>query len=658
MAISQMKKILIASYKQQAGELLEAIQRQGIMEVLESERSTVSKEWPELESIWERPKLIEEKLDKLETAISFLKEYAVQKGGLAAALAPRKVVDQKQFLNVVQSGETNRKLEETINLQKKIENLSTESENISAQIDYLLPWQNLQTPVEEIDSLHNATVLIGFLSEKNYIEAQGKLSNLAVFQKVSQTNSTIAFYAISFIENAQEVQKLLRSLEFEGMNFAGLKGTASELIKSLNAKLIEIQKELADARVTAKKLSENLLDLQILSDFYRGALSKHKAQMTSPQSEKVFVFEGWVKKKDLPLLKKIVKQFDSSSITEIQIRKGEEVPVEIDNPKFLKPFETVTRLYGMPSSSSVDPTPFLAPFFAIFLGLCMADVGYGIILAFAFWWLGKKIQMGKPAIMLFFFCSFTTIIAGLITGSWFADTITALLPQDTKVFTILNAVKSKFLLVDPIAQPIPFIIMTLAIGYFQMMLGFCIALIRNLMQKDFVAAICDQIVWLVFFNNFLVIGIIKFGKLPASLMPISVAVAIVCGITILLFGVREGSWGNRIGMGAFQLFNAVFFVGDTLSYCRLMALAMVGAGLGMAINVLVKMLMDVPYVGFILGALLFVVGHLFNIALSLLGAFVHSMRLQFIEFFPKFFSGGGTDFRPLTKEYKHIMIKE
>ena len=111
-------------------------------------------------------------------------------------------------------------------------------------------------------------------------------------------------------------------------------------------------------------------------------------------------------------------------------------------------------------------------------------------------------------------------------------------------------------------------------------------------------------------------------------------------------------------MGAFQLFSAVFFVGDTLSYVRLMALGMVGAGFGMAINVLVKMLMDVPYIGFLLGAALFVVGHTFNVALSLLGAFVHSMRLQFIEFFPKFFSGGGSDFRPLTKEYKHIIIRD
>lgn len=653
-----MKKILIASHKDQAGQLLETIQHKGIMELLDSERSVVTKEWPELESIWERPRKIEEKLDMLEKAIAFLTEYAEKKGGLTAALAPKTVIEQKHFTSVVSGSQTNKTLQEVLDLEKKIENLSAELDNISAQIQYLQPWQNMQTPVEEIGNLNKTAVLAGFLSEKNYSEALINLSKLAVFEKVSQTGSTTAFYAVAFKENIPEIQKFLRSIDFETANFTGLKGTAAELIKNFNANSEKLRQELQDAQKNAKEISGSLLDLEIMADYYRNVLSKHKAQMTSPQSEKVFLFEGWVKKKDFAELKKIVSQFDASSITEIPIRKDEEIPVEIDNPKFLRPFETVTRLYGMPHSSSVDPTPFLAPFFAIFLGLCMADVGYGLILAVLFWWLGKKIQAGKYAIMLFFFCSFTTILAGLITGSWFADTISALIPQNTKVFHILNTVKNKCLLVDPIAQPIPFIIMTLAIGYFQMMFGFCIAMVRNLMQKNFVAAVCDQLVWLVFFNNFLVIAIIKFGKLPASLMPVSVGVAIICAIVILLFAVREGSWGSRIGMGAFQLFSAVFFVGDTLSYCRLMALAMVGAGFGMAINVLVKMLMDIPYIGFFAGALLFVVGHLFNIALSLLGAFVHSMRLQFIEFFPKFFSGGGTDFRPLTKEYKHILIKE
>ncbi len=653
-----MKKILIASYKNQAGELLEAIQKQGIMEVLDVQRSAVSKEWPELESVWERPKQIEEKLDNLEKAIAFLKGYRKEKGGIAAALAPKTVIEQNKFSNVVAGPEADNKLRECLLIEKKIENSTAEVENITGRIQHLLPWENLKTPLEEIEKLENASVLAGFLSEKNLAEAEAKLADTAIFRTVSRNNSTIAFYAVCLNENTQEVHKFLRNLEFESVTFAGLDGTAEDLIRQYRRKLEAVEKELAAAHNQANTYIDSLLDLEILADYYRNLLERQKTQMASPQSGQVFIFEGWVRKKDLSLLKKIVKQFDASSISEMPIRNDEDVPVEIDNPKILWPFETVTRLYGMPDKASLDPTPFLAPFFAIFLGLCVADVGYGLLLAGAFWWLLRKIQMGKQAVMLFLFCSITTILAGIFTGSVFSDAVTALIPQQTKTYTVLNGIREKLLVLDPIVQPIPFILMTLAIGYLQMMFGFCIALIRNLMQKNFVAAVCDQLVWLIFFNNFAVIGIIKFGKLPASLMPISVAVAIVCAITILLFAVREGSWGSRIGMGAFQLFSAVFFVGDTLSYVRLMALCMVGAGFGMAINVLVKMLMDIPYVGFFLGALLFVVGHTFNVALSLLGAFVHSMRLQFIEFFPKFFSGGGSDFRPLTNEYKHVMIKE
>jgi V/A-type H+-transporting ATPase subunit I len=115
--------------------------------------------------------------------------------------------------------------------------------------------------------------------------------------------------------------------------------------------------------------------------------------------------------------------------------------------------------------------------------------------------------------------------------------------------------------------------------------------------------------------------------------------------------------GGRVGIGLFQLFSTVFYLSDILSYARLMALGMVGSGFGLAINVLVKLVMDVPWVGWLLGALVFVVGHLFNLGMSMLGAFVHSLRLQFVEFFPKFLTGGGQEFRPLRKEFKHIAVR-
>ncbi len=665
MAIVQMKKIIIASFRDEAGELLEELQQAGIMQVLDAQRALISKDSPELQGPAQRPpsasprgeRQIEERLEKLERAIDFLNGYAEKKTGLAAALAPKAVIDRSHFTKITSSETAMDRLEACRKLQRKINSLKTEIENLSAQIQHLGPWQKLTTPLEEIDRLQKTTVLAGFLSMKNTIEAEKNLSDLAAIERIGSHNNSIACIIVCFRENIQDVHKILRGLEFEVVGFTGLKGSADKLIKEYRKKLTDVQSELADAQKEARTSSKETINLQILADYYRNLLNRQKTQLTSPQTEQAVIFEGWVKKRQLKLLEKIVSKFSASSIIATEPAKDEPVPVEIENNRAISPFETITRLYGMPRQTSVDPTVFLAPFFAIFFGLCVSDVGYGLILAAFLWWMLKKMQAGKKAVILFLICSFTTILGGIITGSWFADTFTALIPQQSKLYISLNAIREKLMLFDPMKEPLIFIVLSLALGYIQIMFGLCIALINNLLSKNFIAAVCDQFIWLIFLNSFVVLGLAKGNIIPAYFGTISIPLAIICALIILLFAVRHGPWIGRLGMGLFQLFSTVFYLGDILSYVRLMALGMVSAGFGMAINVLVKILMDVPYVGYILGGILFVAGHTTNLALSFLGAFVHSLRLQFVEFFPKFFIGGGMDFRPLHKEYKHIVIK-
>ena len=657
MSIAKMQKVLIASYRSQAGELLDVLQTAGIVQILNAEQAIVSKDYPDLQSSAEKPRRIEEKLEKLELAIAFLDKYADKKGGIIAALAPKAIVEQDIFSKIA-SQNNDEFLENCRQLQREMENIRSESETLITQVQNLLPWENFATPVEELDKLNEAAAFAGFLSLKSLADMEKNYANLCIIQKVQIRGNSAACVVVCLRQDVQETQKALRSCDFEAANFAGLKGTAGEIIKNCRARLLELDRSLEQKTQEAKKLSSGLLDLQILADDCRNLLNRHKTQLSSPQTEQAVILEGWVKKSDLKKLNKIAKQFSAVSVSEITPNPDESVPVELENNRLVRPFETITRLYGMPLHTSIDPTVFLAPFFAVFFGMCIADVGYGLLLALTLWWLMRKLQMGKMAVMMFMMCCVTIILAGLITGSWFGDTFTSLIPEHSKAYSVLNGVREKLILFDPMAQPMTAIVITLAMGYFQIMFGFSIAMVNNLINKNFVGAVCDQLVWLVFLNNFSVIALIKFKVIPAEFMPVSIAIAIICALTILLFSIREGSWGARIGMGAFGLFSAVFTVGDILSYVRIMALGMVGAGLGMAINVLVKMLMDIPYVGFILGAILFVVGHTFNLAMSILGAFVHSMRLQFVEFFPKFFSSGGIDFTPMSKDYKYVMMKE
>jgi V/A-type H+-transporting ATPase subunit I len=293
-------------------------------------------------------------------------------------------------------------------------------------------------------------------------------------------------------------------------------------------------------------------------------------------------------------------------------------------------------------------------------------VGYGLILIAILAWILKKAQGDKKIFWMLLVCGVTTVIAGAITGSWFGDATSALIPPGSGLYRFVEGdpetqqlgLRQKMMLFDPMKQPMAFFLLSLGLGYFQIQCGLLIACVANLIKKDWAAAVCEQLVWIIHLNCILGLGLAKGGMLPSVLARPFGITAIVTSLVILLFTVRTGAWGGRLGLGFYQLFSTVFYMGDVLSYSRLMALGMVGAGFGMAINVLVKLVAEVPYVGWLLGALVFVGGHLFNVALSVLGAFVHTMRLQFVEFFPKFFTGGGHIFKPLSNEFKYVSVKE
>jgi len=226
---------------------------------------------------------------------------------------------------------------------------------------------------------------------------------------------------------------------------------------------------------------------------------------------------------------------------------------------------------------------------------------------------------------------------------------------------VLKPLREKMMWFDPLDKPMMFFILALALGYFQIMAGLVIAFGHNIKRKDYIAAACDQLTWLVMLNSIVIFLASKSGGGPISSETGKFFgyLALIPAGMILLFSQREGGWAGRIGMGAYNLFSTIFYMGDVLSYLRLMALGMVTAGLAMAINVIAKIAGEIPYgIGIIAMILVLVGGHGFNLAISGLSAFVHTLRLQYVEFFPKFLIGGGKLFQPLSKEYKHIYIKK
>ncbi|MCJ7729735.1 MAG: hypothetical protein MUO27_07665, partial [Sedimentisphaerales bacterium] len=327
-------------------------------------------------------------------------------------------------------------------------------------------------------------------------------------------------------------------------------------------------------------------------------------------------------------------------------------PVEIENKGLVRPFEVITRLYGMPRYLEVDPTVCLMPFFALFFGVCIGDVGYGLSMLILSILVVRKMQGDKKLLWMLAICSVFAIIFGVLTGSWFGDA-----PQQFEFLAFLRPVKNRLMWFDPFAKPMMFFGLSLMLGYIQIMTGLMIAFVCNLLRRNFIAAICDQLTWLVMLNSIAVFAAGKAGVVPAAVGRACGFAAIVPAAMIFLFSHREGGLGSRLGMGFYNLFSSVFYIGDLLSYLRLMGLSMVGTGLAMAINLIGKIALSAPYgTGIVLMIVILIGGHSFNLILSAIGAFVHTLRLQYVEFFPKFFTGGGKAFEPLSKEYKYVYI--
>ncbi len=656
MAIASMQKVMIVAHRSQVTELLSALQDCGVVQILDAERAMVSKEWPELMVETRRHRDLEESIDRLDKAIAFLKPYAGK--DQSSLFAPLVEIDASTYGNVTGAEDSTEILDDVESVRDGMEKLASETENDAATLDKLLPWETLAIPVEQLGGLSSSTTFAGLIADQNFAEAQEKLDELgAAIEVVADEDRTKACIVACLNETAGDVSKALRSVDFEAAAFEGLTGVVADKIASLKARQQEIAKEQADLEAQATELAKDRVKLQMLFDHHQNLHGRVVTEATSPATDHAVFIEGWVCKRNYKKLEKIVARFDASDLSAIEPAEGEEPPIEIDNGPATRPFETITRLYGTPSIKDVDPTVFLAPFFALFFGLCLTDAGYGIVLTLLLAWALKKMQGDKKALVMLLICSVLTIAAGAITGGWFADTVQTLLPQDEGSFgATLEGWRQKIMLFDPMAQPLIFIGLSLGLGYIQVLFGLFIGFFNHLNRKEYPEAIFEKLTWIILLNCLLLFALAKNGVLPAALgTPFGIIALIMVGM-IFWCTERNSGMAGRIGGGVFAVFSTVFYMGDMLSYVRIMALGMVTAGLGMAVNILTKLVMDVPYVGFILGLLLFVFGHVVNIALSLLSAFVHSLRLQFVEFFPKFFEGGGREFKPFKKVYDYVSI--
>ncbi|MBP1927535.1 V/A-type H+-transporting ATPase subunit I [Methanolinea mesophila] len=316
-----------------------------------------------------------------------------------------------------------------------------------------------------------------------------------------------------------------------------------------------------------------------------------------------------------------------------KVESPQEAPVMYDNPRWLRPFEFLTTMFARPKYGEIDPTPFMAPIFVIFFGLMLGDAGYGILLTLSgfllYWRFRRSSSVFHDLSIILTWCGISAVIFGTLQGGWFGD-----------VPSRFFGISPPLVLLEPIKDPIAMFQIALLLGILHINLGLTLGFYQNIRKKEYNPALMDQGVWFIIQPSAAILMAVFFGWITAGTNVLYVAVAgIVAGLAIIFY--------SRGPMGFFALTG---FLGDWLSYVRILALALATGGIAMTVNILAELVAEVsPYL-VVLAVLVFLGGQLFNLIIQSLGGMIHSIRLQYIEFFSKFFIGGGEAFTPFRME--------
>ena len=328
--------------------------------------------------------------------------------------------------------------------------------------------------------------------------------------------------------------------------------------------------------------------------------------------------------------------------------KDDEPPVDLEIKGPADPFQMVTRLYGIPNYREIDPTPLIAPFFAFFFGICITDAGYGFIVALiAILAVRKVTGGGKNLLRLLVYAGLATMVVGAMTGGWFG------ISPDRLPGPLL-----KLRLLDPQGSgQMDFLKAILVIGFIQVWFGFFVKLYIDIRDRDWAAACFDELPWVLAMILIGVAGFLLLSHAPMISVLVVVAGILLCCAVIILFAGRESSNPvARIGTGGFELYTKITGTfGDVLSYLRLFALGLATGIIASVINTMGGMMWGSP-IGKVIAIGIFIGGHIFNLVINALGGFIHTARLQFVEFFTKFYEGGGEEFRPFKREHTYVTV--
>ena len=662
-----MSRIYIYGSKKDRKAVLEYLQRQQILDIIEPDAENEEVGFSNINTSESQSEFLHNS-QLGEKALDILNDSAPEKKGMLASLNGREALSAQEYYSYVDN------IPKTLEIVNKITELSAKKAQLQGDIircrtviEELKPWVLLDSPIEG-EKTQSAISLTGVFGgaltaedilSRYYANEDAPSLHLEVINSLPQQTYV---FAVCKSDKVGKCEAILREIGFSRPK-TSYHGIPSEEIESQEKLIEKLDDEIADTENEIILYADSRDDIKFMTDYYAMRAEKYNVLSKLSQRNHVFVISGYVPKN---LANDLSASLEHNYSVAVEVMDAEDdAPILLKNAYVTEPVETVVKTFAMPRKGEIDPTSIMAFFYYVFFGLMLSDAAYGLImvigcgLALAKF---KNMELGmKKSLRMFMYCGISTTFWGVMFGSYFGDAVAVV---SSTFFG--HEVTIPPVWFEPVNDPMRMLMFSFLLGIIHLFTGLGVKLYQCIKAKDYMSALTDCIFWYMLVGG----GIVYLfhvdmflsmaglsTKLPTVWANVAAIIAAAGALGIILLSARSGSAGKRLAKGAYALYGVTSWLSDILSYSRLLAL---GLATGVIATVFNKMgsMFGGGIIGAIIFILVFAVGHTLNIGVNLLGAYVHTNRLQFVEFFGKFYEGGGREFKPFAANTKYYKFKE
>lgn len=667
MAVLPMKKALICGLKRNRKRTLEYLQRQDVLEVsTEIADDRIFRKMDVLSS----KAVFERNSADAEQAIGVLQSYVPEKKGLLASFKGREPLPLKTYEELAgRHNEIMKKAGRLLQLARSVGEKRGTIPRLEQQLQELEPWKTFDLPLN-FKGTRKTAAFIGSLPRqisledlsRELTEACGCPAELSI---VSSSKEQTCFFAVCGKNDREEVEKGLRALGF--VKAPQTSGIPADRQRRLEEELQSLRAEIEADENEIRSMASDREELKFVADYYAMRAEKYGVLNSLAQSRNVFLITGYVPEDRAAKLERDLEEKCGVFVEFSDPSEDEDVPVVLHNNKFVEPVEGIVESYSLPGKGELDPSAVMAGFYYLLFGLMLSDAAYGLIMVFGCLYCFKKcphMEEGlKKTLKMFMYSGISTTFWGFMFGSFFGDAVNVI----ATTFFHRPDISLPPLWFEPVDLPMKMLVFSFCFGIVHLFTGLGVKLYCSVKSGHLADGIYDVVFWYMLvggaivymltmsmFTNMLGLGF----TLPPAVGTVAAAAAAVGFVGIVLTSGRESkNWGKRLLKGLYGAYGITSYLSDILSYSRLLALGLATSVISTVFNKMGSMLGDsIP--GAILFILVFVIGHALNLAINAMGAYVHTNRLQFVEFFGKFYEGGGRKFNPFGEHTKYFKVEE